>query len=68
MGKFGGAFSGRKQIVFTLEALDINRSENMAGNHNLHREKNHHLISPSHIESKKCNDHCIDCFSVFCHK
>jgi len=57
------------KLYALLEALDINGPENMAENHNsLNEEKNHHIISPTHKRSKKCNDHCIDCFSVFCHK
>lgn len=51
-----------------LEALDINEPENMAVNHNLHKEKKHHIISPSFKRSGRCNDHCIDCFFIFCHK
>lgn len=26
------------------------------------------INSPSHIGSKKCDDHCIDCFLMFCRK
>ena len=26
------------------------------------------IISPSYKKLKKCNNQCIDCFSVFCHK
>jgi len=57
------------KLYSLLEALDINGPESMVENHNsLNEEKNHHINSPSHKGSKKCNGHCIDCFSVFCHK
>jgi len=69
MGEVWRSFLVRESKLYPLlEALDIKGPESMVENNNsLNEEKNHHINSLSH-QAKKCNDHCIDCFSVFCHK
>ena len=67
-GNLGEFLVKESKLYKLLEALDISMPENITENQNLHKEKNHHIISPSHKISEKCNEQCVDCFSVYCYK
>ena len=51
-----------------LEALSMDNYPDSIGKKKGSNTGDKQIDSPSYQESKKCDDQCIDCFSIYCHK